>query len=219
MSNAVAATSTSPSVSRVQDPENQPPPRRPAPATNATEAVGFAAAATRSNTTSYPYATFAAPQPGDRTQAARLLNEGVQAQRASRLQEALEKYRAAAEVDPSLFEAHYNRGVAAFESGELGEALRAYERALSLNGTSVAARFNFALTLERSGYHDTAAQELETLLAAYPNEIRAHLTLGNLYATRLKDDRKAREHYRRLLELDPQHPQAGPVRFWLETHP
>jgi tetratricopeptide (TPR) repeat protein len=180
---------------------------------------GAAAPAARVDATGYPYATFDEPRPGDRGEAVRLLNEGLNAQRAQRGRDALEKYRRAAEADPSLFEAHYNRGVAAFEVGELGEALRAYEQALSLNETSVPARFNFSTTLEKAGYPDAAAHELELLLAAHPSEARAHLALGNLYAGRLGKRDLARAHYRKVVDLDPQHPQAGALRFWLEANP
>ena len=34
-----------------------------------------------------------------------------------------------------------------------------------------------------------------------------------------RDPARAREHYLRLLELDPQHPQATAVRYWLEANP
>jgi len=172
-----------------------------------------------SNRFGYPYANYGPPKAGNRTEAVRLLTEGINSQRAARVREALEDYRSAVSVDPSLFEAHYNRGVAAFEAGELGEALRAYERALSINETSVPARFNFAVTLEKSGYPEAAVHELELILAANPDEVRAHLALANLYARRFGDRDRAREHYRRVLELDPQHPQAGSIRFWIEANP
>ena len=41
----------------------------------------------------------------------------------------------------------------------------------------------------------------------------------NLYAQRLSEPRKARAHYVQLLQLEPQHPQATAIRFWLEANP
>jgi len=166
----------------------------------------------------YPYADYRRARPGDRAEAIRLLNQGINEHRAYRLEQALELYRQAAEADPSLFEAHYNRGVAAFEAGELGQALRAYERALSVDPDSVPARFNFATTLEKSGYPADAVAQLENVVAAHPDETRAHMALGNLYANTFRDDRRARTHYSRVLQLEPQHPSATSLRFWLEAH-
>jgi tetratricopeptide (TPR) repeat protein len=166
----------------------------------------------------YPYADFGRPSAGDRAEAVRLLNDGINAHRSFKVDRALDLYRQAAEVDPSLFEAHYNRGVACFEAGELGESLRAYERALAVDPDSVPARFNFATTLQKSGYPADAVAQLDHLVKAHPEETRAHLALGNLYTDTFRDDSRAREHYVRVLQLDPQHPNATSLRFWLEAH-
>jgi Tfp pilus assembly protein PilF len=166
----------------------------------------------------YPYASLGQPAAGDRADAIRLLNEGINAHRAFRAEEALELYRRAAKADPSLFEVHYNRGVAAFEQGEMGEALRAYEQALAIDPDSVPARFNFATTLRRSGYPADAAAQLEQVVAAHPDETRAHLALGDLYARQFRDRQRARERYLRVLELEPKHPNAPALRLWLEAN-
>jgi len=166
----------------------------------------------------YPYAPLVKPASGNRADAVHLLNEGINAHRGFRAQEALELYRRAAAADPSLFEVHYNRGVAAFEQGEMGEALRAYEQALAVDPGSVPARFNFATTLRRSGYPADAAAQLEHLLAAHPDETRAQLALGDLYARHFGDRQRARDRYLRVLELEPQHPQAPALRLWLEAN-
>jgi tetratricopeptide (TPR) repeat protein len=190
-----------------------------APAGNAPLA---SAPAVPSNRYGYPYATFEAPAQGNRAEAVRLVNQGIKAHRASHFREALDLYRSAVVADPSMFEAHYNRGVAAAEAGEIGEALRAYERALSINDTSVPARFNFATSLEKGGYPEAAVHELELLLDAHPDdpdEVRAQLALGNLLLRRFGDRARAREHYLKVLELDPQHPEAGTLRFWIEANP
>jgi tetratricopeptide (TPR) repeat protein len=142
--------------------------------------------------------------------------EGVQAQQRNRLSEAVEAYRRAIKADPSLFEAHYNLGVAAFEAGDLPLALDAYEHALALNPISVKARFNFAVALQKGNYPRDAANELEKLLTDNPAEARAHFTAANLYAQQLGEPKTARAHYVQVLELEPQHPQATAIRFWLE---
>jgi Flp pilus assembly protein TadD len=62
-------------------------------------------------------------------------------------------------------------------------------------------------------------RELEKLLATYPNDPRAHLALGNLYAQQFGQPAKARPHYQKVLEVDPQNPQAGSIHYWLRDHP
>ncbi|HKS35823.1 MAG TPA: tetratricopeptide repeat protein, partial [Verrucomicrobiae bacterium] len=164
----------------------------------------------------YKYRSPAAAGPGNRGEAERLVAEGVQAQQRNRLTDAREAYRKAIRADPSLFEAHYNLGVATFEAGDLAQALDAYEHALALNPISVKARFNFAVALQKGNYPRDAANELEKLLTDNPAEARAHFTAANLYAQQLGEPARARAHYVQVLELEPQHPQATAIRFWLE---
>jgi tetratricopeptide (TPR) repeat protein len=167
----------------------------------------------------YKYRSPTAPKPGNRGEAERLLAEGVQAQQQNRVSDAMLAYVRAIKADPSLFEAHYNLGVAAFEAGDLAQALNSYEFALALNPISVKARFNFAVALQKEDFPRDAAIELEKLLTINPSEARAHFTAANLYAQRLNEPRKARAHYVQLLQLEPQHPQATAIRFWLEANP
>jgi tetratricopeptide (TPR) repeat protein len=167
----------------------------------------------------YKYRSPAAVEPGNRGEAERLVAEGVLAQQRNRLTDAMDAYRKAIRADPSLFEAHYNLGVAAFEAGDLAQALGAYEYALAVNPISVKARFNFAVALQKGSYPRDAANELEKLLADNPSEARAHFTAANLYGQQLGEPKKARAHYVQVLELEPQHPQATAIRFWLEGNP
>ena len=57
------------------------------------------------------------------------------------------------------------------------------------------------------------------VVAAHPDEVRAQLALGNLYAQQLRDPAQARRHYMKVLELDPHNPQATDIRFWLSANP
>jgi tetratricopeptide (TPR) repeat protein len=95
----------------------------------------------------------------------------------------------------------------------------AYETALALDADSASARFNFALALQRGGYLRDAARELERLLAKHPQDAGAHFALANLHSQSFQQPAKARPHYARVLELNPQHPQATAIRFWLRDNP
>ena len=167
----------------------------------------------------YKYRSYAAAKPGQRDEAERLLAQGVQAQEQNRLSDAIQTYRRAVKADPSFFDAHYNLGVAAYEAGDLTQCLSAYEEALAVNPQSTKARFNFAVALQKADYPADAANELERVLGANPGEARAHFALANLYAQTLGRPAQGRVHYLRLLELEPQHPQATAIRYWLEANP
>jgi tetratricopeptide (TPR) repeat protein len=191
----------SPSGSSQGEPDNQP--------TTNPEAAGKR----------YAYKSPAKPVPGDRAAAERSFAQGVQAQQAHRTGESVLAYRKATQLDPSYYDAQYNLGLAATEAGNFQVALNAYEYALANRPDSLDARYNFALVLKQANYLADAANEFEKALIQYPHEARAHLALGNLYAQQLRDPVKARQQYLKFLEIEPQHPQAGAIRYWLAANP
>lgn len=159
------------------------------------------------------------PKPANRREAEAALAQGQQAQRSNRDVEALQFFRRATQLDPSYFEAYYCLGLTAFKIRSFQTALSAWRSALALRPNSPDARYNLALTLKASNHPEDAAAELEKLLSVHPDEARAHLTLGNLYAGQLKDVPRARKHYHRVLQLDPRNPQAQAIRYWLVANP
>ena len=169
--------------------------------------------------TRYQYISPARPVPGNRAEAEGLFNDGFQAQREKHWVAAMEAYQGALKRDPAFFEANYNLGLAALETGDLSRALSAFEHALAIDPQSVNARFNFAAVLRRANHSRDAADELEKLLVAAPDEVRAHFSLANLYAQQLFQTALAREHYRKVLELEPKHPQGTAIRYWLAANP
>ena len=124
----------------------------------------------------------------------------------------------AADKDPSWFEAQYNTGVIAHRLRNYSLALPRYELALAIQPDSVDARYNFALALKAAGYARDAADEFKKILAANPVEVRAHLALANLCAQSLHDTTQARRHYLKVLDLQPDNPQAADIRFWLSAN-
>ncbi len=163
----------------------------------------------------YAYARPTPPPPGNRAEAERLVAEGVTAHQAGRLADALAAYTRAVQADPAHFPARFNLAVAAFEARDWSRALSAYEAALALAPDDANARYGFALTLEHAGYPLDAAAELEKLLTRDPGHVEAHLALANLCATTLDDRSRARTHYLKVLQLQPNHPQAGLIKRWL----
>jgi Flp pilus assembly protein TadD len=159
------------------------------------------------------------PSPESQAKAEGAFEQGVQAYQARKLAEAIKAYRLATQEDPSLYEAHYNLGVAATQAGNLTLALMSYENALAIRPNSLDARYNFALVLKQANRLADAVRELEKVIATYPNEARAHLALGNIYAQQLGQPARARQHYLKVLEVDPQNPQATAIRYWLRDNP
>jgi tetratricopeptide (TPR) repeat protein len=169
---------------------------------------------------SVPRYSYTRPRPGragNRNEASRVLGEGVKAHQAGRLSQALTSYERAAQLDPVFFEAQYNLGLALSESGNVKRALTVFEIALALRPDSVDARYNFALALKQGGFFQDSAEQLEQILTT-ADDTRAHLSLANLYAQKLNQPTLARLHYRRVLEKEPQHPQAADIRFWLAAN-
>ncbi len=172
----------------------------------------------------YSYVSPAKPAEGNRAQAERYFAQAMEAQQDRQLQDAERLYRAAAQADPSFFEAQSNLGLTAYGLGDMTQSLLAYEFALAIKPDSFNARFSFGLALIKGNYIMDAAQELERLLAASSKETpehlaMIHLTLANLYAGQFHRPAAARPHYQKVLELDPQNSQATVIRYWLRDHP
>jgi len=167
----------------------------------------------------YAYLSPAKPAAGDRAAAFGWFTHAREMEQASHWTDAMEAYRQATKLDPSWFEAQYNFGVLSYRLGDYRQALAAYETALAIQPDSADARYNFALTLTSAGYAVDAEHELEKILSANPNEVRAQLALANLCAQQLRDPARARPHYLKVLELDPHNPKASEIQFWLAQNP
>jgi Flp pilus assembly protein TadD len=167
----------------------------------------------------YLYLSPGKPKPGNRQAAAIAFAQAQEFERDARLSDALDSYRAAARLDPGWFEPQYNCGVMAYRSRDFNQSLHAYEMALAIRPDSADARCNFALALKAAGYVTDAVNELGKILASNPDDVRAHLALGNIYAQPLHDPAQAREHYLKVLQLDPRNPQATDIQFWLSANP
>ena len=167
----------------------------------------------------YTYISPARPVAGDRANAERATKDAQKAQRAGNTNQALLVYHLAIDSDPSYFDAQYYAALLAFQSGDVKRALEGWETALALEPASINARYSLALALKQANYPHDAANELERIIEAKPEEARAHLALGNIYAQQLNERAKARAHYAKFLELEPRSSQAPTIRFWLAANP
>ncbi|HZL42652.1 MAG TPA: tetratricopeptide repeat protein [Verrucomicrobiae bacterium] len=167
----------------------------------------------------YHYRSPSKPVKGDEAAAQRVFAQGLQAQQANHLPEAIQGYRQATQLDPADYDAYYNMGLAATATGNLAQALMAYEFALAIRPESPDARYNFALLLKRSNYIVDAVNEFRKIVSRYPSEPRAHLALGNIYAQIVHNPARARECYLKVIELDPHNAQSEAIREWMIQNP
>jgi tetratricopeptide (TPR) repeat protein len=167
----------------------------------------------------YHYPPPVTPIPGNRQEAESWAAQAAQTGRKGHLQEAVRDYQQAMTADPTDFDAALSLGLTAIDAGSYETALDALCRALELEEDSANGRYALAWTLQKRGYYVDSASELEKLLAAHPDEARGHLLLGNLEAERLGQPKEARQHYAKVLELDPNTPQAPAIRAWILKTP
>jgi tetratricopeptide (TPR) repeat protein len=167
----------------------------------------------------YKYPQRITPIPGNRPEAERLAALGAVARQQGNMDEALRDYRQATEADSAYFDVALSFSLTAVDAGDYETALKALFRALTLRENSADARYAFAWVLEKRGYYIDAANELDKLLSAHPKEVRGHLLLGNLDAEKLGKPKQARQHYAKVLELDPDNSQASAIRAWILKSP
>jgi hypothetical protein len=166
----------------------------------------------------YNYLAPLAPTAGSNVEAEKEFKKAFRSAKAGNRPQAIAEYQAAVRIDPAYYDAYYNLGLAALENSDVRLSLWAYEIALALKPDAEDARYNFALALKSGGYWLDAVEELKRLLGANPDEARAHLSLANLYSQQLGQPHVARFHYERVLELNPRHPEAVRIRYWLAAN-
>lgn len=167
----------------------------------------------------YSYLSPAKPAPGNAQAAAQFVAQGTNARRQSRPNDAIVAYRNALISDPANFDAAYLSGLTEQELSDYPTSLSHFELALAINPQSAQARYAFAWSLNKAKYPQDAANELEKLLQQTPDNTKANLLLATIYAQSLDEPKLARDHYLKVLALDPHHPQATAIRFWLAANP
>jgi tetratricopeptide (TPR) repeat protein len=118
-----------------------------------------------------------------------------------RLDEALERYRRAVELDPTRASAHNNLGVALRQQGAVEEAIEHYREAVRLE-PSAPSRYNLANALVPLGSLDEAAALYRAAIAERPDMIRALTNLG-LVLQRQGNLAAAEQQLRQALEVAP----------------
>jgi tetratricopeptide (TPR) repeat protein len=165
----------------------------------------------------------AGPQtPAERQMAAKTQYEQAFAllQAGKSADEALERLNKAIEYDPAFGDAYVLKSYVRFEVlPNLDDAMSAAKLAVQHAPNNPDSHYTLGLIQEKRGNYLEAERAMRDAIAVNPNYADVYLSLGELYADRIKDQPKAVEAFRRYLDLGGKNPraraaveQAGPAK-------
>jgi predicted O-linked N-acetylglucosamine transferase (SPINDLY family) len=137
-----------------------------------------------------------------RSEAERLLEEGMTLEGRGQSEEALKRYEAAIGLKPGLARAHFNRGNILLDKGDATSALAAYERAITYKPDSAAAHYNMGNAHLRLGNTGEAIAACRQAIALNPDFADAHVGLG-IALGKLGEHRDAIASYRQAVQIKP----------------
>jgi tetratricopeptide (TPR) repeat protein len=121
-----------------------------------------------------------------------------------RLDEAIEHYKFALELDPNFTLARYNLGVALAAGGRYDEAIEQYKIYLGPDVNIADIHEGLATMLAHEGKVTDAVGQFQKALAAKPDSVEVLSNLGYALAQSGKPD-KAIEYYHNALKINPDH--------------
>ncbi len=146
--------------------------------------------------------------------AAALIAEGVKLFEDYRNDEAMARFKRAAELEPENGEAYYRIGLVYADAGNKEEAQKAYEQAVERlekvvreDGENVAAQRLFAQAQSRLGNHDEAARAYRQVVKLQPDDSYNHYELG-IELSKLAQYPEAVQALKRATQLDPDNSRA-----------
>lgn len=134
-------------------------------------------------------------------------NLGVFSAKAGRVDDAIDYFGKAAELDPSSYEAWYNKGLLLRDKSQMREARAALERAVACRPTSAVAATALAFVCIDLKEKADALKLLERAVELEPELPERWSNLGSL-RTEMRDYARARAALERALQLAPAHVQA-----------
>jgi tetratricopeptide (TPR) repeat protein len=115
--------------------------------------------------------------------------------------QAIEMYEQVLEVDPDHAAAHINVGTLHYNRQEYALAEKHYRRAIEVDPRYALAYFDLGNVLDETGRVAEAIQTYSTALQLAPTYADAHYNLALAYE-KLKEPRKALQHWRAYVKLD-----------------
>ena len=123
------------------------------------------------------------------------------------LDEAIDHYRKALEINPDYVHVNNNLGTVLARRGQIDEAIVHYRKALEVNPNYAYAHYNLGLALARRGQVDEAIAHFRRALEILPDDMDAHYHLGLTLARRGQVD-EAIAHFRKALDIMPDYAEA-----------
>src|SRR5262245_55165262 len=115
--------------------------------------------------------------PGSEDNPDRIFARAVQSHQSGDIEGAIRDYQAYLALRPERGDARSNLGAALARLGRYAEAIEQYKRALTLDGRNQTVRFNLAMAYYKTARILSASKELETVIAAQPENRNALLML------------------------------------------
>ncbi len=131
---------------------------------------------------------------------------------------ALKAGEIAVELYPELDRTIAYHGILLVVSGEKEKGKQTLRRSISINPDGLASApslNNFAYVMERIGRRDSGIEVLQTAIELYPQEANLYDSLGEFYFKKEMKE-KAREFYKKALEINPNFPNAENARATLK---
>ena len=129
-------------------------------------------------------------------------NLGTALSRKGKMDEAIEQFRQAVEIDPHLVSGYNNLGLALFQEGRVDEAMEQYQKALGIDAHSAEAHYDLGLAYAKKGRLDEAIEQYQKALEIKPDYAQAHNNLGNAFLQKGRLQEAIAE-YEKTLEIDP----------------
>jgi tetratricopeptide (TPR) repeat protein len=142
-------------------------------------------------------------------------NYGKALMQRGRLDEAIKAFKHAIEIKPRYAEAYANLGVAYGAAGMTGQAMQYFQKALDINPRFPEVYFNIGVAKSRRRRYAEAEVAFKKALSMRPYFVSAHFSLAKLYA-QTGDLQNAREHFTRVVRIDPESQIARDARLEIE---
>ncbi len=143
-------------------------------------------------------------------------NLGLLYKRKGMLDRAVTEYIEALRSNPYYADAHCNLGSALIDLGRLDEAFSELEKAVKIRRNFALAHYNLAVVYYKKGQMGEAYNKLLDAYHRDPQNADVHISLGILYLNYFHDNKKALEHIREALRINPKHKQSGEMKKMID---
>ena len=123
------------------------------------------------------------------------------------IEEAVEHYRKAVQIDPNNYKALYNLGMALAARGQFNEAIENFRQAIQIKPNDCGALVSLGIALANRGQFDEAIANFRQAIQIDPNNCEALNNLGIALATRGQFD-EAIGNFRKAIQIKPNYCDA-----------